>query len=94
MQVEQLSATLLIVPKNPEKLTSEGRAWLASLSDEQRAWVEQDMALRRRAAELARRLGRDEEALYKTLLHFRRSASERLRLGLRHGRLRTVARRA
>ncbi len=75
-------------------MNSAGRAWLETLSDEQRAWFERDTALRRRADELARDLGRDRESLYKTLLNFRRSASERLALGLRHGRLRTLARRA
>lgn len=80
--------------KIPNDTTSDGREWLASLSDEQRAWVERDVALRRRAGELARQLSRDADGLYKTLVHFRRSASERLGLGLRHGRLGAVARRA
>ena len=93
MRADRQSAIVLPVSKIPEKLNSEGRAWWESLSDEQRTWVEEDQALRRRAGELARKLGRDEEGLYKTLVHFRRSASERLRLGLRCARLRAVARR-
>jgi hypothetical protein len=51
------------------------------------AWLQRDNALRARARVLAAKLGRDEEGIYRTLRHFQRSASERLRLGLRHGRL-------
>ena len=50
-------------------------------------WVRQDDSLRQRARLLAIRLGRDEEGIYRTLKNFQRSPSERLRLGLRHGRL-------
>ncbi|MGO9837269.1 MAG: hypothetical protein ACLP1X_23995 [Polyangiaceae bacterium] len=51
------------------------------------AWVLRDDALRARARVFAAKLGRDEEGIYRTLRNFQRSASERLRLGLRHGRL-------
>jgi hypothetical protein len=51
------------------------------------AWVQGDDALRARAHVLAAKLGRDEEGIYRTLRNFQRSAGERLRLGLRHGRL-------
>ncbi len=51
------------------------------------AWVRRDDALRARAHALAIQLGRDEEGIFRTLKNFQRSPSERLRLGLRHGRL-------
>jgi hypothetical protein len=59
----------------------------AAAGDPLEAWVRGDDALRARAHLLAAKLGRDEEGVYRTLKHFQRSASERLRLGLRHGRL-------
>jgi hypothetical protein len=52
-----------------------------------RAWVLRDDALRARARDLAIKLGRDEEGIYRTLKNLQRSPSERLRLGLRHARL-------
>jgi hypothetical protein len=54
---------------------------------EEREWVERDDALRRRAAELAERLGRDPDDLYRALRQLQRTPAERLALGLRHGRL-------
>ena len=51
------------------------------------AWVQRDDALRMRARELAAKLGRDEEGIYRTLKNLQRSPSARLRLGLRHARL-------
>ena len=57
------------------------------VDDELRAWVQRDDALRARARPLAIKLGRDEEGIYRTLKNFQRSPAERLRLGLRHGRL-------
>ena len=80
--------------KARKEIDLDARAWLEALPAEQRIWFDRDMRLRGRASELARKLDRDEESLYKTLLNFRRSASERLAIGLRHGRLRTLARRA
>jgi hypothetical protein len=55
--------------------------------DDLEDWVRRDDELRARAHVLAARLGRDEKGVYRTLKNFQRSASERLRLGLRHGRL-------
>jgi hypothetical protein len=49
--------------------------------------VLKDDALRARAHDLAVKLGRDEEGIYRTLKNLQRSPSARLRLGLRHGRL-------
>ena len=60
---------------------------LPALSDEEQAWLEHDLELRRRAREFARRHGRDEKGIYRTLKNLERSAAERLRLGLRHARL-------
>jgi hypothetical protein len=57
------------------------------VEDDLHAWVLRDDALRARARVLAAKLGRDEEGIYRTLRNFQRSAGERLRLGLRHGRL-------
>ncbi len=54
---------------------------------EERAWLERDERLRRRAVELAGELGRDVEDMYRALRHLRRTPGERLELGLRHGRL-------
>lgn len=69
----------------------DGRSDTGSLEratdEELRAWVERDDALRARAKLLAQRLGRDEEGIYRTLKNLQRSPGERLRLGLRHGRL-------
>ena len=62
---------------------------LALLAPEERAWVEADLSLRRRAAQLAERLGLDASDVYHQLKHLARSPSERLRLGLAHGRLRS-----
>ena len=57
------------------------------LTDEDQAWLAHDDELRRRASVLALELGRNAEDLYKTLRHLERTPSERLALGLRHGRL-------
>ena len=57
------------------------------VGSELEAWVKRDDELRARACVLASKLGRDEEGIYRTLKNFQRTASERLRLGLRHGRL-------
>ena len=56
-------------------------------TEDLRAWVQRDDALRARARVLAVRLGRDEEGIYRTLKNLLRSPSARLRLGLRHARL-------
>jgi hypothetical protein len=52
-----------------------------------RVWVLKDDALRARAHDLAIKLGRDEEGIYRTLKNLQRSPGARLRLGLRHARL-------
>ena len=57
------------------------------MSATDREWLERDDALRARARVLAAKLQRDEEGIYRTLKNFLRSPGERLRLGLRHGRL-------
>ena len=56
-------------------------------SPEERAWVERDNSLRARARALAARWGRDEEDVYRAMRQLARTPEERLRLGLRHGRL-------
>ena len=61
---------------------------LAQLTCEERAWVEADLALRARAEALSARLGLDQGDVYHQLKQLMRSPSERLRLGLSHGRLR------
>lgn len=61
---------------------------LATLAPEERAWVNADLSLRRRAAELAKRLELDSSDVYHQLKHLARSPAERLRLGFAHGRLR------
>jgi hypothetical protein len=72
------------MPARPEALEQE----LSQLTPEQRAWVENDFALRARAGALAARLGLDPGDVYHQLKQLKRSPSERLRLGLQHGRLR------
>jgi hypothetical protein len=72
------------VVDQPRELAEE----LARLRDEARAWVERDIALRARAAELASRLDLDPSDVYHQLKQFARTPSERLRIGLAHGRLR------
>jgi hypothetical protein len=74
----------LAVSRAPTSLEEE----LAQLTPEQRAWVEADLALRAKAHDLAARLGLDEGDVYHQLKQLRRSPSERLRMGLGHGRLR------
>ena len=59
----------------------------ADLSPEERAWLAHDEELRTRAADLAKRTGRDAEDLHRTLKSFERTPGERLALGLRHARL-------
>lgn len=61
---------------------------LAALSAEQRAWVLADLALRSDANVLAAKLNLDAGDVYHQLKQLRRTPSERLRLGLAHGRLR------
>ena len=58
---------------------------IEALTPEQRHWLEDDLLLRRRAARLARELLEDESDVYHQLKQFRRSPTERLRLGLEHG---------
>lgn len=57
------------------------------LTPAEQRWVQQDNALRQRAAELAAEHDRDADDLYRTLRHMQRSPGERLALGLRHARL-------
>jgi hypothetical protein len=57
------------------------------LDDSFREWLARDDALRARARVLAEKLRRDEEGVYRTLKNLARTPEERLRLGLRHGRL-------
>jgi len=64
-------------------------AELVDLSPEERVWLEDELALRRTASRLAVELGHDESDVLHQLKHFRRTPSQRLRLGLSHGRLRT-----
>ena len=66
----------------------------SELSAKELAWVEADNSLRTRAAALASTSGRDADDLYRTLKNLARSPAERLRLGLRHGRLHPDRRRA
>ena len=61
---------------------------MRSVNPSEREWIEHDDALRRRARELGRATGRDEDDLYRTLRQLERTPSERLELGLRHARLR------
>lgn len=61
---------------------------LAQLSPAQQAWARADLAMRAQARELAARLQLDEGDVYHQLKQLRRGPSERLRLGLAHGRLR------
>ena len=51
-------------------------------------WVLEDNELRARARAFARKHGRDEEGIYRTMKNLRRTPAERLRIGLLHGRLR------
>lgn len=60
---------------------------LSRLDEEQRRWVEEQLALRVRAERLAARLGLDADDVIHTLRHLKRSPRERLLIGLRHGRL-------
>ena len=66
----------------------------SELSPEESAWVERDQALRSEAARIAARIARDPEDIYRTLKQLARTPTERLRLGLRHGRLHPDRRRA
>ena len=54
---------------------------------EELIWIAGDDALRARATAIAERLGRDPDDIYRALRQLLRSPAERLRLGLRHGRL-------
>jgi hypothetical protein len=73
---------------------SPASAEAVGLSAEERAWVERDQALRAEAARIAERIERDPEDIYRTLKQLARAPAERLRLGLRHGRLHPDRRRA
>jgi hypothetical protein len=66
-------------------------AELARLDADQRVWVERQLELRERAAELSRQLDLDADDVFHILRHLARSPAERLQLGLRHGRLRRDA---
>jgi hypothetical protein len=59
---------------------------IEALSDDQRRWLEEDLGLRATAARLAAELGLDPSDVYHQLKQLRRSPTERLRLGLNHGR--------
>lgn len=61
---------------------------IEGLTPEQRQWLEDDLLLRRRAARLAEELLLDESDVYHQLKQLRRSPTERLRIGLGHGRSR------
>lgn len=61
---------------------------IEALTPEQLAWLEADLRLRRRAAQLAVELGADDSDVYHQLKHLQRSPLARLRLGLNHGRRR------
>jgi hypothetical protein len=61
---------------------------IEQLTPAQRQWLEEDLRLRRRAASLSRELLEDEGDVYHQLKQLRRSPTERLRLGLNHGRSR------
>lgn len=60
---------------------------LSALSPAQRAWAEEQLALRARAARVAARLDLDADDVFHMLRHLARTPAERLRLGLLHGRL-------
>lgn len=60
---------------------------LSRLDAEQRAWAEDQLARRAHAARLADELGLDPDDVFHILRHLERSPSERLSIGLRHGRL-------
>jgi hypothetical protein len=63
---------------------------VGELSQEERAWLEDDEALWQRAHRIVEKNPLlDPSDVYHTLRAFRRSPSERLRRGLRHGRART-----
>lgn len=63
------------------------------LTSEQRAWLERDEALWRRAHDIARAHPElDVSGVYHTLINFERPPQERLARGLAHGRLRPHAR--
>jgi len=60
-----------------------------TLSEEQRAWLDADEALWRRAHEIvARHPGVDVSGVHHVLKNLHRSPEHRLRRGLTHGRLR------
>lgn len=63
-------------------------AEIEALTPEPRQWLEDDLQLRRRAARLADELLLDQSDVYHQLKQLRRSPTERLRLGLSHGRSR------
>lgn len=60
---------------------------LAALEAHERAWAEDQLALRARAQRLAEKLGLDPDEVFVILRQLRRSPAERLKIGLRHGRL-------
>ena len=61
---------------------------IEALTPEQLEWLEQDLSLREQAARFAVELGCDASDAYHQLKQLRRSARERLRIGLAHGRRR------
>lgn len=61
---------------------------LEALTPAHRAQAEAALALRARAAQLAQELGYDAGDVFHQLQRLARSPTERLRLGLAHGRLR------
>lgn len=66
---------------------------LLALEPTERAWAEDQLALRERSKVLALELGLDAGDVCHILRQLRRSPAERLTLGLRHGRLRAAAQR-
>lgn len=60
---------------------------LALLTATQRAWAEEQLALRGRAKRIADAHGLEADEVAHILRHLLRSPAERLALGLRHGRL-------
>jgi hypothetical protein len=72
------------VPSRDPALEAE----LSALSPEHRRWAEHDLAMREQADAIAARIGADGRDVYHLLRNLERSPSERLRLGLTHGRRR------
>ena len=60
---------------------------LSRLDTDQRAWAEEQIALRVRAERLAAQLAFDADEVFHILRHLKHSPCEQLLVGLRHGRL-------